>query len=192
MDLPSIPETTALGAAFAAGLAVGTWPNIKAVQDTWKRRLQYLPAMEASTREKLVKFLYLCTHSQQLIPYSQLKGWEKAIARSMDWEDNHYNGSLAGSSRKPIASGASPKKQFSTFSRVSCIGPIYNAVPAVFKCMTGRRLESFSKAVRSHSSTTISQKNRVSKACARAPSVEWSYQNSVARFINAALKRALK
>ena len=64
---PMIDETTALGAAFAAGLATGFWSGFDELKRTWQAREQWLPAMNAQTRQDL------------------LDGWHKAITRSYDW-----------------------------------------------------------------------------------------------------------
>ena len=64
---PMIDETTALGAAFAAGLASGFWSGFDELKRTWQAREQWLPAMDVGTRQGL------------------LAGWHKAITRSYDW-----------------------------------------------------------------------------------------------------------
>ena len=64
---PRIAETTALGAAFLAGLAVGVWDSLDQIQSTWKAQEQYLPQMEKEKREQL------------------LRGWHKAVGRSQFW-----------------------------------------------------------------------------------------------------------
>ena len=66
--VPEISETTALGAAFAAGLAVGVYRDIEELKEKWKERSVFKPAMEVEQREKL------CTN------------WKKAIDRTLDWE----------------------------------------------------------------------------------------------------------
>jgi glycerol kinase len=58
---PIITETTALGAAYLAGLAVGYWQNIEAIQSQWQIAKSFSPAMDAEQKESL------------------LKGWEKAV-----------------------------------------------------------------------------------------------------------------
>ena len=66
---PKMRETTALGAAFLAGLAVGVWKDrseIKAM-DNFDRI--FAPSMDTATREDLVK------------------GWHKAVGRSLNWEE---------------------------------------------------------------------------------------------------------
>jgi len=69
VDRPVVTETTALGAAYLAGLAVGVWANKEEVVQYWKLDRRFEPAMEAPVRDKLYK------------------GWQKAVKRSMDWED---------------------------------------------------------------------------------------------------------
>ena len=64
---PQVDETTALGAAFAAGLAIGFWSDLAELKKTWQAREQWLPGMDEETRKSL------------------LAGWHKAISRSYDW-----------------------------------------------------------------------------------------------------------
>ncbi len=64
---PRLDETTALGAAFAAGLAVGFWANLAELKSTWQAREQWLPQMSQDTREDL------------------RQNWHKAVTRSYDW-----------------------------------------------------------------------------------------------------------
>ncbi|WP_428334096.1 glycerol kinase GlpK [Novosphingobium sp.] len=54
VERPEHVETTALGAAFHAGLAVGVWSGLDALAKTWRRGAQFAPAMDASRRAKLV------------------------------------------------------------------------------------------------------------------------------------------
>ena len=58
---PTVTETTALGAAYLAGLAVGYWNNIEEIQQQWLVDKQFTPAMQDQDRDKLTK------------------GWHKAI-----------------------------------------------------------------------------------------------------------------
>lgn len=58
---PTVTETTALGAAYLAGLAVGYWNNIEEIQQQWLVDKQFTPAMQEQDRDKLTK------------------GWHKAI-----------------------------------------------------------------------------------------------------------------
>jgi glycerol kinase len=64
---PSIPETTALGAAFGAGLAAGVWPGLDAIRAMWAEDARWRPAMAESTRHRL------------------LGRWAQAVERSLDW-----------------------------------------------------------------------------------------------------------
>lgn len=66
---PKVAETTALGAAYAAGLAVGFWKNYKELRANWGRDKEWKPQMTAKRREGL---------------YS---GWKKAVTRTFDWVD---------------------------------------------------------------------------------------------------------
>lgn len=64
--VPEIPETTALGAAYLAGIATGTWTR-EQVGEMWREAARYEPRMEAAQREGL------------------LAGWGRALERSRDW-----------------------------------------------------------------------------------------------------------
>ncbi|HEX8373638.1 MAG TPA: FGGY-family carbohydrate kinase, partial [Geminicoccaceae bacterium] len=63
VERPEVTETTALGAAFLAGLAVGVHPSLDAVAATWRRQRRFEPAMEPARRDGL------------------LRGWHEAVAR---------------------------------------------------------------------------------------------------------------
>ena len=65
---PTIRETTALGAAYLAGLATGVWKNRDEIKQSWTLDRKYLPEMGDNDREKL------------------LAKWSKAVKRSLDWE----------------------------------------------------------------------------------------------------------
>jgi len=64
---PQITETTALGAAYAAGLAVGFWKDLEALRHNWREALRWTPAMDAHAREQLYR------------------EWQKAVGRTLDW-----------------------------------------------------------------------------------------------------------
>ncbi|GMQ27962.1 glycerol kinase GlpK [Algoriphagus confluentis] len=64
---PEIIETTAIGAAFLAGLAVGFWKSREELQDLWQSEKEFHPQMESSKRDKLVHF------------------WNKAVERAKNW-----------------------------------------------------------------------------------------------------------
>jgi glycerol kinase len=67
---PVVSETTALGAAYLAGLAVGYWKDTDDVVNNWALDREFTPAMPAATRDAL---------------YGR---WQKAVARSRDWEEH--------------------------------------------------------------------------------------------------------
>ena len=67
--VPNIVETTALGAAYAAGLAVGFWKNTSELQQNWKEKENWSSNMTEKKRKRL---------------YNQ---WQKAVKRSLDWEN---------------------------------------------------------------------------------------------------------
>jgi glycerol kinase len=54
VDRPQNLETTALGAAFLAGLATGVWDDLPTLERTWKQRDGFMPAMNADRRERLI------------------------------------------------------------------------------------------------------------------------------------------
>jgi len=66
---PKVCETTALGAAYAAGLAVGFWKDIDSLKKNWSADKTWSPSMDEKTRGKL------------------FHGWKKAIDRSYGWID---------------------------------------------------------------------------------------------------------
>ncbi|HEX4913868.1 MAG TPA: FGGY-family carbohydrate kinase, partial [Vicinamibacterales bacterium] len=65
---PVVAETTALGAAYLAGLAVGYWDGLDDVRKNWALDREFRPMMDPERREKLYA------------------GWKKAVGRSLDWE----------------------------------------------------------------------------------------------------------
>lgn len=67
---PRMIETTALGAAYAAGLAVGYWNDLADLSQNWGIAKTWTPGMAEIQREKL------------------MRNWHKAIARSLSWEDS--------------------------------------------------------------------------------------------------------
>ncbi|MEJ5198265.1 MAG: glycerol kinase GlpK [Anaerolineae bacterium] len=64
---PVVAETTALGAAYAAGLAVGYWDNLDDLRRNWQIDRTWQPAMSEETRAKLYR------------------GWKRAVERAMHW-----------------------------------------------------------------------------------------------------------
>jgi glycerol kinase len=64
---PKVAETTALGAAYAAGLAVGFWKDFGELRANWGRDREWKPQMDSAKREKL---------------YAE---WKKAVTRTFDW-----------------------------------------------------------------------------------------------------------
>ncbi len=67
---PVVTETTALGAAYLAGLAVGYWENMESIQDQWQADKIFMPLMEETTRTKLSK------------------NWHRAVKASIAWADD--------------------------------------------------------------------------------------------------------
>ncbi len=66
---PTVAETTALGAAYAAGLAVGFWKSIDELKGHWGMDIEWKPRMDAEKRDRL------------------FSGWKKAVTRTFDWVD---------------------------------------------------------------------------------------------------------
>jgi glycerol kinase len=66
---PTVTETTALGAAFAAGLAVGFWSDEAELRERWSEDRRWEPTMDESSREH------------------ERAQWQKAVERSLGWAD---------------------------------------------------------------------------------------------------------
>jgi glycerol kinase len=66
---PKVAETTALGAAYLAGLAVGFWKNQADIARQWQVDKRFKPAMKTVARSKITK------------------GWERALSRAKAWEE---------------------------------------------------------------------------------------------------------
>lgn len=64
---PVVTETTALGSAYASGLAVGFWDDVESLCQNWRADKTWEPEMEAAQREELYR------------------GWKKAVKRTFDW-----------------------------------------------------------------------------------------------------------
>jgi glycerol kinase len=67
---PTVAETTALGAAYAAGLAVGFWNEVDDLRENWGQDKAWRPLMGEAEREKLYK------------------GWKKAVTRTFEWVED--------------------------------------------------------------------------------------------------------
>ncbi|WP_314456889.1 glycerol kinase GlpK [uncultured Microbacterium sp.] len=67
---PVVAETTALGAAYAAGLAVGFWDNLDDLRANWQEDKRWEPDMDPAERDR------------------ELRLWKKAVTKSMDWVDD--------------------------------------------------------------------------------------------------------
>jgi len=66
---PKVTETTALGAAFAAGIAVGFWSGEQDVIDNWSEEKRWTPSMAPPERDRLYR------------------NWKKAVTKTMGWVD---------------------------------------------------------------------------------------------------------
>ncbi|WP_033441456.1 glycerol kinase GlpK [Saccharothrix sp. NRRL B-16314] len=70
---PIVAETTCLGAAYAAGLAVGYWSDTESLRENWHKAAEWLPTMDAKTRDK------------------GYRKWKKAVERTVGWIDEDDN-----------------------------------------------------------------------------------------------------
>jgi glycerol kinase len=66
---PKVPETTSLGAAYAAGLATGLWSEEAELRENWIEDKRWEPQMDAAKRDEYYKY------------------WKKAVTRTFDWFD---------------------------------------------------------------------------------------------------------
>ncbi|TFC28671.1 glycerol kinase GlpK [Cryobacterium sp. TMT2-18-3] len=66
---PVVAETTALGAAYAAGLAVGFWNDLGELRSNWQEDARWEPSLDIAERDRL------------------LRNWKKAVTKSLDWVD---------------------------------------------------------------------------------------------------------
>jgi glycerol kinase len=64
---PAVTETTALGAAYLAGLATGYWPGVDGLKAQWRVDAQFDPTMPAAERDRLYR------------------GWQRAVERARGW-----------------------------------------------------------------------------------------------------------
>jgi glycerol kinase len=67
---PEVAETTALGAAYAAGLATGFWNSEEDLRENWAEDKRWEPKMDAAKRDEYYKY------------------WKKAVTRTFDWFDS--------------------------------------------------------------------------------------------------------
>lgn len=70
VDRPVVTETTALGAAYLAGIAVGFWKNKEEISKKWSLDRKFIPTMSEDDREKKYRI------------------WKKAVKRSQLWEED--------------------------------------------------------------------------------------------------------
>jgi glycerol kinase len=64
---PKVSETTAVGAAYAAGLATGLWSGLDELRALWEEDRRFVPTMSEHEREE------------------KMRMWRKAISKSLDW-----------------------------------------------------------------------------------------------------------
>ncbi|BAU33202.1 glycerol kinase GlpK [Microcella alkaliphila] len=70
---PVVAETTALGAAYAAGLATGVWGSLDELRQNWQEDSRWTPNMDDAERDR------------------QLRNWKKAVTKTFDWVDDDVN-----------------------------------------------------------------------------------------------------
>ena len=70
---PAVQETTALGAAYLAGLAVGFWPDLDTLKSHWSLEREFLPTMDSQIRNR------------------RLERWKEAVRRCRNWETRTEN-----------------------------------------------------------------------------------------------------
>ncbi|MFT4147498.1 MAG: glycerol kinase GlpK [Micrococcaceae bacterium] len=70
---PEVIETTALGAAYAAGLAVGYWKDLDDLKSNWAEDKRWEPKMDDAERQRL------------------MRSWKKAVTKTMNWVDEDVN-----------------------------------------------------------------------------------------------------
>ncbi|MGW3350769.1 glycerol kinase GlpK [Nonomuraea rubra] len=64
---PMVAETTALGAAYAAGLATGYWPDLDTLSANWHKAAEWRPSIDEAARDR------------------EYRNWKKAVARTLGW-----------------------------------------------------------------------------------------------------------
>ena len=64
---PEVSETTALGAAYAAGLAIGYWSGLDELRENWAEDKSWQPSMKQEIRERYCR------------------EWKKAVERTFNW-----------------------------------------------------------------------------------------------------------
>ena len=67
---PVVAETTALGAAYAAGLAVGFWSGLEDLRANWQEDARWEPSMDTAEADRL------------------MRNWKKAVTKTLDWVDD--------------------------------------------------------------------------------------------------------
>jgi glycerol kinase len=67
---PVVAETTALGAAYAAGLAVGFWSGLDELRANWQEDSRWTPKLPQEESDRL------------------LRNWKKAVTKTFDWVDD--------------------------------------------------------------------------------------------------------
>ncbi len=67
---PIVAETVSLGAAYAAGVSIGFWPDVESLRENWHKASEWVPGMEPAVRDR------------------GYRKWRKAVQRTLDWVDD--------------------------------------------------------------------------------------------------------
>ena len=78
---PQVPETTSLGAAYAAGLATGFWSEVEDLRENWAEDKRWEPTMDSDKRDEYYKY------------------WKRAVTRTFDWFDADEEPDEGGAAR---------------------------------------------------------------------------------------------
>ena len=92
--IPKVQETTAMGAAFAAGLAVGVWKDPSELRALWEESARFEPSMDPEVRAR------------------NWAGWKKAIQRSLGWVDTADGSNESGAAAATTTKAGSEKGLF--------------------------------------------------------------------------------
>jgi glycerol kinase len=103
---PAVMETTAIGAAFAAGLAVGVWKDLAELKELWGVAEMYTPAMDNESRKK------------------NWKGWQKAISRSLEWIEDDLTKESNGAEEEVEITPPGSRKEQTTMTEAKPMTPI--------------------------------------------------------------------
>ena len=108
---PVVAETTALGAAYAAGLATGFWKDLDDLRQNWKMDKQWEPRWTADQRDQAYA------------------GWEKAVQRTLDWVVSADGVPIRGAGSRGVQRNRSAPREFVELQRSSRASAVVLLVP---------------------------------------------------------------